>query len=163
MPIEPLPRALRDYLAAFNVVALCVYADGRLGTSRNPRGAAAAWWVESNKAGPVLRVAKRDSGDIPAAAKALGVRLTEHSRVVARVSASVARIEAGMRWAQGTGTLGEFNRQYRQRRIEAARQGRRFMTYGQAKARLRKALVGVAAGEPVAIVRELFGGPVTLG
>jgi hypothetical protein len=63
------------------------------------------------------------------------------------VSASVARIEGRMAIAQLTGALSVFNQEYRRRRIEAAKEGRGFMTYGQAKARLRKALGKVAAGE----------------
>jgi hypothetical protein len=39
-----------------------------------------------------------------------------------------------------------FNREYRNRRIEAAAQGRRFMSYQQAQARLRTALARIAGG-----------------
>jgi hypothetical protein len=42
-----------------------------------------------------------------------------------------------MAWAQRTGVLHEFNQEYRRRRLEAQGSGARFMSYGQAKARLR--------------------------
>jgi hypothetical protein len=53
--IAPLPRAVMDYIAAFNLAAVCRYRDGRLGVTRNSAGAAAAWWCEAVKAGPVIR------------------------------------------------------------------------------------------------------------
>jgi hypothetical protein len=34
-----------DYVAAFDFAAVCRYGDGRLGVTRNPAGAAAAWCV----------------------------------------------------------------------------------------------------------------------
>jgi len=45
-----------------------------------------------------------------------------------------------MAWAQRTGVLHEFNREYRRRRLEAQGRGERFMGYAQAKARLRRAI-----------------------
>jgi hypothetical protein len=92
-----------DYIAALDLAALCQYRDGRIGLTRNPAGAAAAWWCEAVKAGPVIRAARRHGGDIPAAARALGVALTDHATVLARATAAVAKIEAGMAWAQRTG------------------------------------------------------------
>ena len=80
------------------------------------------------------------SGDIPAAAGALGVALTDHATVLARAKAALAKIDAGMAWAQRTGVLHEFNREYRRRRLEAQGRGERFMGYAQAKARLRRAI-----------------------
>jgi hypothetical protein len=49
--IAPLTRAVRDYMAAFDLAAVCHYGDGRLGVSRNPKGAEAAWWCVAVKAG----------------------------------------------------------------------------------------------------------------
>jgi hypothetical protein len=110
----------------------------------------------------VIRAARRHGGDIPAAARALGLVLTHDATILARVQAAVARIEAGMAWAQRSGVLHEFNQEYRRRRLEAQRRGKRFMGYTQATARLRRAITKVAAGaEPVAIVREVFGSPLT--
>jgi hypothetical protein len=75
----------------------------------------------------VIRAARRPVGDIPAAARALGIALTHHVTVLARAKHAVAKIEAGMAWAERNGVLHEFNQEYRRRRLEAARQGRRFM------------------------------------
>ena len=59
----------------------------------------------------------------------------------------VGRIDAGMARAQRTkGRSRNSMREYERRRLEAAGQGRRFMTYQQAQGRLRKAVAGVAAG-----------------
>jgi hypothetical protein len=83
-----------DYIAAFDRAAVCRYADGRLGVTRNPAGTAAAWWCEAAKAGPVIRAARqRSSGDIPEAARVLGIALAEHATVLARAQAAVARIQ----------------------------------------------------------------------
>jgi hypothetical protein len=101
--IAPLPRAVICYMAAFDLAAVCRYRDGRLGVMRNRSGAAAAWWCEAVKARPVIREARRHSGDIPAAAHAFGVAPTDHATVLARAKAAVAKIEAGMAWAQRTG------------------------------------------------------------
>ena len=49
--IPSLKRAAADYVHAFNIAAICAYRDGRIGVSRNPAGAAAAWWVEARETG----------------------------------------------------------------------------------------------------------------
>jgi hypothetical protein len=61
------------------------------------------------------------------------------------------------------GDLGFFNREFRQRRLEAQAAGKPFPSYMAVRLRLRRALVGVTAGELVAIVREVFGGLLTPG
>ena len=117
--IAPLPRAVMDYTAAFDLAAVCRQRDGRLRITSDPEGAETAWWCEAVKAGPVIRAARRHRSDIPVAARALGTALTDHATVLARAKAAVARIEAGMAWAQRTGVLHEFNQEYRRRRLEA--------------------------------------------
>jgi hypothetical protein len=159
MIIEPLWPGVRDYLRAFDLTAIEVRRDGRIIRTRNPAGADVAWWCEARDVGRLMRAAK--DGDVPSAAAALGITITEHATVVERAKGAVARIEERVAQAQRTGALAAFNSEYRRRRLEAARDGRRFMTYRQARARLRKALGKVAAGEPVAIVREVFGSPLT--
>jgi len=64
----------------------------RVSTTRNPTGAAAAWWCEIVKAGPVIRAARRHGGDIPAAARALGLVLTHDATILARAPVVLARI-----------------------------------------------------------------------
>jgi hypothetical protein len=63
--IAPLPTAVMNYIVAFDLAAGCQYPDSRIVVARNPAGAAAAWWCESVKAGPVIREARRHTGDIP--------------------------------------------------------------------------------------------------
>jgi hypothetical protein len=43
--LPALPQTVRDYIGGFNITAIVIYRDGRVGTSRDPVGAAAAWWV----------------------------------------------------------------------------------------------------------------------
>jgi hypothetical protein len=93
--IAPLSRAVIQYIAAFDLAAVCRRPDGRIAVARNPAGAAAAWWCDVVKARAVLRPARKGGGDIPAAARALGVALTDHATVLARATAAVAKIEAG--------------------------------------------------------------------
>jgi hypothetical protein len=111
MSIEPLSPAVRDYLRAFDLTAIAVMCDGRIRATPNPVGAAGAWWCEAVKADPVIRAARRHGGDIPAAARVFGVAITDHATVLARAKAGLARIEAGMAWAQRTGVLHEFNQE----------------------------------------------------
>ena len=122
-----------EYIAAFDLAAVCRYPGGRIEhnaaarrgwlsfTARNPAGAAAASWCVAAKAGPVIRAVRRHSGDILAAARALGVTVLARARHVVR------KIEADMAWAQRTGVLHEFNQESRRRRLEAQRRGERFM------------------------------------
>ena len=56
--IAPLPGPVMDYIAAFDLAAVCQYRDGRLGVILNPAGAVAAWWCEAVKARPLIRGGK---------------------------------------------------------------------------------------------------------
>jgi hypothetical protein len=100
--IPSLARTDADYVHAFNIAAICAYRDGRIGVSRNPAGAAAAWWVEAEQAGAVILQARKDGSDIQAVARRPGVALTEHTTVLTRASAAIERIEATLREAQNS-------------------------------------------------------------
>jgi hypothetical protein len=50
-----------------------------------------------------------------------------------------------------------FNREFRHRRLQAQAKGRPFMPYRAAQARLRRALVGVAAGDRPGLITRVFG------
>jgi hypothetical protein len=127
MSIEPLSPAVRDYFRAFDVTAIALMRDGGITAKRDPAGAATAWWCETVKARAVPRLARKGGGDIPAAARALGVALTDHATVLGGAKAVVANIKAGMAWARRTGVLHEFNQEYRRRRLEAQGRHERFM------------------------------------
>jgi hypothetical protein len=59
---------------------------------------------------------------------------------VARAEAAAARIAWGISAANDRGDLQFFNAEYKRRRAEAVAAGKPFMTYGQARARLQKAI-----------------------
>ena len=143
--IPSLARAAADYVHAFNIAAVCVYRDGRIGVSRNPVGVAQAWWLQTDEAGAVIREGRKNGGDIPAAARELGVMLTAHDVVIARAKAATARVENALSGAQARGDLQFFNREYKRRRTAAAAAGQSFMSYGQARTRLHKTIATVAA------------------
>jgi hypothetical protein len=143
--IPSLPRAVADYVRAFDLTAICAYRDGRVGVSRNPVGAAAAWWVEAEQAGAVIRLARKDGSDIQVVARRLGVAVTEHAIVLKRASAAIERIEAALREAQRRGDLKFFNSEYKRRRGAAVAAGQTLMSYGEARARLHKAVASAAA------------------
>ena len=158
--ISVLPREAKDYLGAFGIAAVVVYRDGRVGVSRDPAGAVAAWWVEADQAEGVVKQARKNGGDILAAARKLSVTLTAHDVVIARAKAATARVENALSEAQACGDLQFFNREYKRRRAEAQAAGNRFMSYGVARARLRKAIASMAAGGGTVtreLVRSVFG------
>jgi hypothetical protein len=86
--ISVLPREAKDYLNGFGIAAVVIYRDARIGVNHDPAGAVAAWWVEADQAGSVVKQARKNGGDVPAAARHLGVALTEHNIVLARASAT---------------------------------------------------------------------------
>jgi hypothetical protein len=148
-----------DYIAQFDLVALVIWRDGnRLGTARDPAGAARAWWCASVKAGIVLKEARRSDGDIETAARKAGVELTEHSAVVARAEAAAAKIGTRLAQAQRAGVLREFNDEYRRRRLAAFEKGKGFVSYAQARAKLQRVLANVAATgtAPPALMKTVF-------
>jgi hypothetical protein len=81
--------------------------------TRNPAGAASAWWCPAREADHLIRHVREDSGDVAAAAIAFGVPLTVHHVAVQRAAASVARIDAALAEAQRRGAMRFFNAEYR--------------------------------------------------
>src|ERR1700731_4882839 len=141
--IPPLPRGIG--VAAFDLTSIAVTRDGRLVVTRNPAGATAAWWCPAREASRVVRHARKDSGDVEAAARALGVPVTVHHVAIQRAGAAVARIDAALAEAQRTGAMKFFNAEYRRRREAANAIGQGFMSYETARARLRRAVAGIIA------------------
>jgi hypothetical protein len=70
----------------------------------------------------------------------MGITLTDHDTVMVRVRAAVNLVAGMIDAAQANGDLAWFNTAYRAWRIEAKAQGR-VMTYGEARARLRRVVV----------------------
>jgi hypothetical protein len=94
--------------------------------------------------GRLAVTAERAGRAIRAEAEVQGIMLTDHDAAMARVHASVDRVAAMLDEAQANGGLKWFNRGYREWR-EAARAKGLGMSYAEAKARLRRALVVRAA------------------
>ena len=111
--LPKLPHGVSAYVAAFDLTSIAVTRDGRLIVTRNPAGATAAWWCPAREASRVVRHARRDSGDVEAAARALGVPVTVHHVAIQRAGAAVARIDAALVEAQRSGLLRFFNAEYR--------------------------------------------------
>jgi hypothetical protein len=153
--ISALPREAKDYLGAFGIAAVVIYRDGRIDVSHDPAGAVAAWWVEADQAAAVVKQARQNGGDVPAAARHLGVALTEHAIVVARAAAAATRIKRTLSEAQGRGDLKFFNAEYKRRRGAAVAVGQTFMSYGEARARLQKAIAEAAAKGGNGVTPEL--------
>ena len=145
MPVSPLSGPARDYVAAFNLVAIVQWRDDRLGVCKNPTGGEAAWWCPSKDAGAVIHAANANGRDVPAAAARLKVTLTSHEAVARRVGEAIGRIDDGLKAAQRRGDLAFFNQLYKAQRVAAAAQGRGFMAYGLALRRLRIAVAHAAA------------------
>jgi hypothetical protein len=127
---------------------------------------AAAWWCfdlrtaqqvvtlalasdlrQAKRDGPCFAVTVSDATvAIIAAAGRLHFRLTDHATVLARAKAAGIELESKLTAAQDAGQLSEFNREYQRRRLAAKTVGRRFMSYQEARARLRALLAATAAG-----------------
>jgi hypothetical protein len=155
MAVAPLSHSARDYVRAFDLVSVCRWRDGRLGVSRNPKGAEQAWWCPAKAAGALVRAANANGKDVAAAAGRLKTPLTDHATVAQRVEAAVGQIDASLAAAQRRGDLAFFNQAYKARRTAAAAQGKGFMAYGLALRRLRQAVASVAANGS-AITRSLM-------
>jgi hypothetical protein len=79
-----------------------VPAEGRISVTRNPSGAAAAWWCETVNGDPSGKATRRRH---PGGCARARVALSEHATVLAR-----GRKDRGRHgWAQRTGVLHEFN------------------------------------------------------
>jgi hypothetical protein len=157
LSIPKLDPAVRRYLLQFDLACIALTRDRRLISTTDPSGVEAAWWCRASDIGVVLRRARLDHGDVQAAAAGLGMRLVEHAHAVQRAHDCVCRLDARLSHAQRGGDLQFFNREFRQRRLLAQAEGRPFMPYTAAKARLRKALLGVAAGDRPGLIACVFG------
>jgi hypothetical protein len=159
MSIPPIPSSVLRYLRRFDLSSVAQSRDGRLAATRNPENYERAWWCKSVDVGRVIEYARRNGGDVPQAAAAIGVKLAPHDYVMQNTEQITSRLDARMRAAQASGGLREFNvrySQYRRARLDA---GTPAMGYSAARSRLRKALTEVAAGKAApGIIARVFGG-----
>jgi hypothetical protein len=92
---------------------------------------------------------------IVSAAAQLGIGITDHAKVMARV-ASVARlVEQRIDEASSKGDLGWFNAAFREWRMEAKAAGR-VMTYREARARLRRVMMQGLVQLNADVLPEIF-------
>ena len=112
MAIAPLSSKARDYVRAFDHTSICQWRDRRLGVSRCPTGAEAAWWCSSKDAGTVVRAANANGRDVVAAAARLHTPLTNHETVAERATEAVGRIDCTLNAARLRGDLAFFNNAY---------------------------------------------------
>jgi hypothetical protein len=81
MAVAPLSHSARDYVRAFDLSCIALWRDGRLGVSRNPTGAEAAWWCPAKAAGKVVRAANANGKDVAAAAARLKAVMVQHGYI----------------------------------------------------------------------------------
>jgi hypothetical protein len=145
----------------------------------DPPVLAAAWWCfdlrtaqqiatlavacdlrRITKDGPRLAVTIAEASTaIIAAAGRLHFRLTDHATVLARAKAAGVELESKLTAAQDEGQLREFNQEYQRRRLAAKMAGRRFISYQEARARLRALLAAAAAGKFTGnVIQRVFDG-----
>jgi hypothetical protein len=169
--IEPLPRAVRDYLAGFNLGCIVVRPTGEIqvvGANHLARmsSVAALWWTQDRAtAHQVVRaIGEQRPGsveeavaEIRAAAVRCDVVLSEHSVVLARAQSALSQLDGKLAVAQSKGDLQFFNRAYREYRLACKQRGEHRMPYNIALAKLRKLLAAAAAGAPVSdLVAAVF-------
>jgi hypothetical protein len=168
--IEIPDRACHDYLRSFGLGCIFVTAGGKIGAGSDLAHAdqpVAAWWCNSRRSAEEILTAvngryagiEEATRAVLQAATRLGVVLSGHEAVLARARAAARELDARVSSANAAGTLQFLNQEYRRRRLEAERSGRRFMTYSEAQRRLKAALAGAAAGYAVAdLVKQVFNG-----
>ena len=171
--IEPLPRAVRDYLAAHRVACVFVTAGAKLGTGTPGEltrlgPVMALWWCANRAVAKQIVVAigeehpatvEQAIAEIKAAAARLNVALSDHSVVLARAQAAVSRLDGKLASAQSVGYLKFFNRAYQQYRLACRQRGKGAMPYGAAMAKLRQLLAQAAAGSSIeGMVERVFAG-----
>jgi hypothetical protein len=95
---------------------------------------------------------------IAAAAASLGATLTPDDIAVAHAANSMMRLDAMIHKMKVSGELHQFNRRYKIERAAVLAEGRTFMSYGNALARLKLALIpGLQSGRPISgLFAEVF-------
>ena len=74
MSIPTVRASVISYFHKFDLAAIAQIRDGRLVSTRDPSGHAAAWWLRAADIGPVLARARADSGGPSAGADELNLR-----------------------------------------------------------------------------------------
>jgi hypothetical protein len=176
---SPNRKRATEYLHASGAAAIWIIerdkSDGTdtFSITTGSKGGAGAritstWWTTAAMAPRVASAARRLAGpapDLPAALEAvarsagtLRVVLTDDATAISRASAAVTRLDAMLEAMRRDGTLAEFNARYKRGRAAAVVEGRGFMGYGVAMARLKAALIPMLqSGRPISgVFEEVF-------
>src|SRR5260221_4638121 len=110
----------------------------------------AIFWIMEVDAKPVVTWARKIAGNGACGEAAVGAlhraasdkraTLTPNDVAMKRAGDAARRIEEYMASMRAMGAMREFTRAYKRRRTEAAANGKGFMSYAVAEARLRRAL-----------------------
>jgi hypothetical protein len=87
---------------------------------------------------------------VDSAARRLDIRLTAYGAAIERARQAVGQLDQAIETVQDAGDLKAFNQEYAWRRRLAAAAGESFLTYGQARARLRAILAASASTRSIA-------------
>ena len=115
--IEPLPRAVRDYLAGFNLGCILVSSTGEISVARDlarMSSVAALWWTQDRAtAHQVVRAIGEQRPDsveaaiaeILAAAVRVDAVLSEHSTVLERARTALSQLAGKLAVVRSKGDL----------------------------------------------------------
>jgi hypothetical protein len=94
------------------------------------------------------------------AARRLDIRLTAYGAAIERAQAAVGQLDQAIATVQDAGDLKPFNQEYARRRRLALAIGQSFLSYGQARARLRAILAASASTRAIApdAIAKVFDG-----
>jgi hypothetical protein len=97
---------------------------------------------------------------VDAAARRLDIRLTPYGAAIERAQQAVGQLDQAIETVQDAGNLKPFNKEYARRRRLAVSSGQSFLTYGQARARLRAILAVSASTRSIApdAIAKVFDG-----
>jgi hypothetical protein len=170
---SPNRNAAVAYLAACGATPITIVDRDGVGViivGKTASGIVAArWWLPSQDAQRVAGAARRLVGagaDVAAAvaavmrsASTVGATLTPDETAIRRAADALIRLDVMISRMKRDGTLHQFNVRYKAERAAAQTQGRGFMSYTAATARLKLALVpGLQSGKPiVGLFADVFG------
>jgi hypothetical protein len=167
---SPNRKAAAAYLAASGAVPITIFLSEKgtsITTASQITGTVAArWWITAAMASPVATAARTLAGADPnvsaataalaRAAASLGATLTPDDVAISRASAAVIRLDATIEQMRRSGQLAEFNSRYKRGRAAALAEGRGYMNFAVAMARLKRALVPHLIGRDTAPMQSLF-------
>jgi hypothetical protein len=97
---------------------------------------------------------------VDSAARRLDIRLTPYGAAIERARAAVGQLDQAIEKVQNAGDLKPFNQEYARRRRLALAIGQPFLSYGQARARLRVILAASASTRAISpgAIAKVFDG-----